>query len=110
MLYIKRAQLSIINFQRTYLLSEAYERIKERAIQVLAKYPGYPDLITFKDLDRSVTFPTERLIPTLSGTYHLTVIIIPQNASNISERGRGGMPHTEILQIRGFKTHWESVC
>ena len=30
------------------------------------KYLGYPDLITFNDLDRSVTFSTERLIPTAS--------------------------------------------
>ncbi len=58
--------MSSINFQRTYLLSEAYESIKERAIQVLDKYLGYPDLITFNDLDRSVTFSTERLIPTAS--------------------------------------------
>lgn len=55
-----------INFQRTYLLSEEYESIKERAIQVLDKYLGYPDLITFNDLDRSVTFSSERLIPTAS--------------------------------------------
>ena len=55
-----------INFQRTYPLSESYESIKERAIQFLDKYLGYPDLITFNDLDRSVTFSTERLIPTVS--------------------------------------------
>jgi hypothetical protein len=47
-------------------LGEAYQSIKERAIQVLHKYLGYPDLITFNDLDRSVTFSTERLIPTAS--------------------------------------------
>jgi hypothetical protein len=47
-------------------LSEEYESIKERAIQVLDKYLGYPDLITFNDLERSVTFSTERLIPTVS--------------------------------------------
>ena len=60
--------MSSINFQRTYLLSEAYESIKERAIQILGKYLGYPysDLITFNDLDRSVTFSTERLISTAS--------------------------------------------
>ena len=58
--------MSSINFQRTYLLSEAYESIKERANQILDKYLGYPDLITFNDLDRSVTFSTERLIPTAS--------------------------------------------
>ena len=56
--------MSSINFQRTYLLSEAYESIKERVNQVLDKYQGYPDLITFNDLEASVTFSTERLIPT----------------------------------------------
>ena len=58
--------MSDINFQRTYLLNETYKSIKERAIQVLDKYLGYPDLITFNDLDRSVTFSSERLIPTTS--------------------------------------------
>lgn len=58
--------MSRINFQRTYLLSEAYESIKERTIRVLEKYRGYPDLITFNDLEGSVTFSTERLIPTAS--------------------------------------------
>jgi hypothetical protein len=58
--------LSSINFQKTYLLSEAYKSIKERAIQFLDKYLEYPDLITFNDIDRSVTFSTERLIPTAS--------------------------------------------
>jgi hypothetical protein len=55
-----------IVFQRTYLLAEAYEGIKERANQVLDKYLEYPDLITFNDFDRSVVFSTERLIPTSS--------------------------------------------
>jgi len=58
-----RDQMSAINFQRTYLLNVAYESIKERAIQTLGKYLGYSDLITFNDLDRSVTFSSERLIP-----------------------------------------------
>jgi len=56
--------LSSINSQKIYLLNEEYENIKQRAIQVLGKYLEYPDLITFNDLDRSVTFATERLIPT----------------------------------------------
>ncbi|MBN2385555.1 MAG: hypothetical protein JXB85_00945 [Anaerolineales bacterium] len=66
MILIERAQLPSIIFQRTYPLSEGYESIKERAIQVLDKYLGYPDLITFNDLDRSITFSTERLIPAVS--------------------------------------------
>lgn len=58
--------MSIINFQRTYLLNEVYESTKERANQILEKYLGYPGLITFNDLDRSVTFSSERLVPTAS--------------------------------------------
>lgn len=55
-----------IIFQRRYPLSEAYASIKERARQLLDKYRKYPDLIKFNCLDRSVTFSTERLIPTVS--------------------------------------------
>jgi hypothetical protein len=47
-------------------LGEAYQSIKERAIQVLSKYLSYPDLITFNDVDRSVIFFTEKLIPIAS--------------------------------------------
>jgi hypothetical protein len=61
-----KPQLPNINFQRTYLLGDAYESIKERATQALDKYRRYPNLISFNDLERSVTFSTERLIPTTS--------------------------------------------
>jgi hypothetical protein len=54
------------NFQRTYLLHDEYESIKVRAFQILHKYLGYPDLITFNDLDKSITFSSERLIPSVS--------------------------------------------
>ena len=52
-----------INFQRTYQLGETYEDTRDRAVQLLKKYLGYPGLITFNDPDRSVTFSSERLIP-----------------------------------------------
>lgn len=55
-----------VNFRRTYQLGEEYEGIKERAIQILGKYLGYPDLITFNDTDRTVTFFTEKLVPAAS--------------------------------------------
>jgi hypothetical protein len=55
--------MSGINFQRTYPLGKEYERIKERADQLLQKYP---DFLKFNGLDRSVTFTSERLIPTVS--------------------------------------------
>jgi hypothetical protein len=58
--------MSGINFQRTYPLGEEYERIKERADQVLHKYLVFQELIYFDDLERSVIFSTERLIPDVS--------------------------------------------
>jgi hypothetical protein len=54
-----------INFKRTYPLGEAYENIKQRAHQALEKYLGYPGLIAFNDPERSVTFSSERLVPTI---------------------------------------------
>ncbi len=70
--------MSIINFQRTYLLSEAYESIKARANHFLEKYWEYPNLITFNDAEKSVTFSTERLIPTTS-TNRLRVMLLFSN-------------------------------
>jgi hypothetical protein len=58
--------MSGINFQRTYPLNDNYARIKEHAVQILHKYLQYPGLITFNDLEKSVTFFSERLIPTAS--------------------------------------------
>ncbi|NIW43835.1 MAG: hypothetical protein GWN30_03360, partial [Gammaproteobacteria bacterium] len=58
--------MSEVNFQRTYQLRDEYETIKERAEQVLGNYLEYPDLITFRDVNRSVIFKSERLIPTVS--------------------------------------------
>jgi hypothetical protein len=48
------------------MLSVSYENIKERAVQILDRYLRYPDLISFNDSDRSVTFSSERLIPAAS--------------------------------------------
>lgn len=67
-----------INFQRTYLISEAYESIKERAKHVLEKYWEYPNLITFNDAERSVTFSTEKLIP-IPSTNRLRVMLLFSN-------------------------------
>lgn len=59
-------QTADINIKRTYLLGEDYDCIEKRANQVLKKYFGYPNLIAFNNLDRSVTFSSERLIPNRS--------------------------------------------
>ena len=74
----KRNTLSKINFQRTYRLREAYESIKERANHALEKYWEYPNLITFNDAERSVTFITEKLIPATS-TNRLRVMLLFSN-------------------------------
>jgi len=59
--------MSGVVFLRTYFLHEAYEAVQERSAIALGKYQYYPDLITFNEQDRSVTFSTERVIPTASG-------------------------------------------
>jgi hypothetical protein len=63
-----RDQSSSINFQKTYELSEDYEKIKQRAASVLGEYlkPPYQGLFEFNKTEGSVTFSTERLIPTAS--------------------------------------------
>lgn len=68
-------QLPSINFSKTYLLSDSYESVKARAIQVLDKYLGYPNLITFNDLDRSVTFSSERLLPSVPTNRHRVMLL-----------------------------------
>jgi hypothetical protein len=70
--------LSNINFQRTYPISEEYECIKERVHLKLSKYSYCPNLITFNDLDRSVTFTSERLIPAAS-TKRIRVMFLFSN-------------------------------
>ena len=55
-----------VNFQRTYKLGDFYARSKERATLILDRFLKYPNLIIFNDVDRSVTFTTERLIPNIS--------------------------------------------
>lgn len=55
-----------INFKITYHLGDDYDNIRYRANKYLRNYIDYPDLISFDEGDRSVTFTTEQLIPTFS--------------------------------------------
>ena len=70
--------MGAINIQKTYLLREEYESIKGRADQVLAKYLAYPNLIKFNDLENSVTYYTEKLIP-LASTSRPRVMLLFSN-------------------------------
>jgi hypothetical protein len=79
----KRTQLPSINYKRTYTLGEAYASIKDRAILFLDKYLGYPDLITFNDLERSVTYSTESLIP-VGSTNKPRVLLLFSNPHPLS--------------------------
>jgi len=87
-----------INYQRTYQLSEAYERIKERSIQVLDKYLGYPDLIAFNDLDRSVTISTERLIPAASTNRPRVMLLFSNPHPHSIYQGMFLSPNTKGLE------------
>ena len=52
-----------VNFKRTYRLGAGYEGVKDRAAEWLGKYLGDLELARFEDVERSVTFTSERLVP-----------------------------------------------
>ena len=70
--------MSNINFQRTYLLGEAYEKVKGRAIHFLEKYWDSPNIFVFNDAERSVTFTSEKLIPNIF-TNRIRVMLLFSN-------------------------------
>lgn len=55
--------MSGINFQRSYHLGQEYESIKARATSIVGKYLKYSNVISFDDVNKKVTFTSERLIP-----------------------------------------------
>ena len=89
--------MSSVNFQRTYVLGEAYESVKEDAIQVLGKYLRYPDLIMFDDLNRSVTFSTERLIPAVSSNRPRVMLLFSNPHPHSVYQGMFLSPNTRGL-------------
>lgn len=83
-----------INFQRTYQLGADFERIKERAIQLLGKYLLYPGLITFKDLEKSVTFTSEKLIPATSSNRPRVMLLFSNPHPHSVHQGMFLSPNT----------------
>jgi len=83
-----------INFQRTYQLGEAYQSTKESAIKFLDKYLSYPDLFTFNDLDRSVTFTIERLIPAATTHKPRVMLLFSNPHPNSVHQGMFLSPNT----------------
>ena len=55
--------MSGINFQRSYYLGQEYENIKDRATKIVGKYFEDSYLISFDDVEKRVTFTSERLVP-----------------------------------------------
>jgi hypothetical protein len=49
--------------RKTYELDDLYKEIKPRANLLLKKWLDYPGLFDFDDLHKSISFPTEKLIP-----------------------------------------------
>jgi hypothetical protein len=93
----KRAQLSSVNFQRTYVLGESYESVKEDAIHVLGKYLSHTELIMFNDLNRSVTFSTERLIPAVSSNRPRVMLLFSNPHPHSVYQGMFLSPNTRGL-------------
>ena len=86
--------MSKVNIQRTYSLGTAYESIKERADHKLSKYSYYPDLITFNELDRSVTFISERLFPSGSTNRPRVMLLFSNPHPHSIHRGMFLAPNT----------------
>jgi hypothetical protein len=55
--------LSTINFQRSYHLGKEYENIKKCAVEFLGKNLEDSKLMSFDDVQKRVTFTSERLVP-----------------------------------------------
>ncbi len=55
--------MSGINFQRSYHLGQEYKNIKNRATKIVGKYLEDSNLISFDDVEKRVTFTSERLVP-----------------------------------------------
>ena len=55
--------MNSVNFYRTYQLDNIYEHVKEKTFEILGRYLDYPDLFQFNDVNKSLTFKSERLIP-----------------------------------------------
>ncbi len=87
--------MSSINSQTTYLLNEAYESIKENAIQKLGKYLEYPDLISFNDLEKSITFFTEKLIPAASKSRPRVMLLFSNPHPHSIHQGMFLSPNTK---------------
>jgi hypothetical protein len=110
--------MSTINFQRTYQLCGSYESIKERANHVLKQYWEYPNLFMFDDAERSVTFTTERLIPTGS-TDRLRIMLLFSNPHPHSvHQGMFLSPNTtgrenlfwRVMKAAGWISIKEQIC
>ena len=83
-----------INFERTYPISKAYESIKERANHLLGKYWEFPNLITFNDAERSVTFTTEKLVPIPSTNRHRVMLLFSNPHPHSVHQGMFLSPNT----------------
>ena len=70
--------MSGINFQRSYHLGQEYEKIKDRATRIMGEYLEDPDLISFDDVEKRVTFTSERLFP-VTRTKRPPVILLFSN-------------------------------
>lgn len=58
--------MSELIYQRTYQLNDFYDDVRSRIVQKLQNFLEYPELISFNDIGRRITFSSERLIPTAS--------------------------------------------
>lgn len=87
--------MSGINFQRIYHLKEVYQSAKQRATQELGRYLDYPDLILFNDIEKSLTFSSERLIPSAHSNRPRVMLLFSNPHPHSIQQGMFLSPNTK---------------
>ena len=96
--------MSSINFPRTFPLGDAYESIQKCAILSSVKCQKCKELISFDESKRSVTFCTERLIPTTTTNRPRVMLLFSNPHPHSVHQGMFLSPNT-----RGVKNAFWSV-
>jgi hypothetical protein len=90
-----RAASAGINYKKRYDLGDDYESIKERATGLLTNYLADQGLFDFNNSERTVTFSTERPIPTAATNRPHVMLLFSNPHPHSVEQGMFLSPNTK---------------
>ena len=79
--------MSSIHFQTTYPLSHQYHAIKSRAPEILGDFLADTSVYHFNDQEQTLTFTSERLIPTVTSGTKAGFAVVLQSTSAFHPAG-----------------------